>query len=140
MANKVNVVINGEIITLKSSEDNDYLQGLARYIDQKLDELKSHNAAVAINERIRTLLIALNVADDYHKEVAKLKTLQAEHERFIAEMGRMQEENKLLQEKLQTLQGDLARAQENAKSAKAKTEKNENILTMPSPEGRKAAK
>lgn len=102
--NKVDVVIGGEIITLVSNEHEDYMQSLARYIDKKLLEIKSMHSNASINERTRTLIIAVNVADDYFKTLEKLRRLEADHEKYIAEMGRMQEENYLLTEKLHDMQ------------------------------------
>lgn len=102
--NKVDVVIGGEIITLVSGEHEDYMQTLARYIDRKLSEIKSLNSTASINERTRTLFIAINVADDYFKTLERLRRLEAEHSKYIAEMGRMQEENYLLTEKLHHMQ------------------------------------
>lgn len=105
--NKVEVVIGGEIITLVSGEHEDYMQRLARYIDRKLNEIKSMKTNASINERTRTLFIALNVADDYFRTTEQLRQLEATHARYITEMGRMQEENYLLTEKLRDLQNQL---------------------------------
>lgn len=105
--NKVEVVIGGEIITLMSGENEDYMQKLARYIDRKLNEIKSMNSSASINERTRTLFIAVNVADDYFKTLEQLRRLESAHEKYIMEMGRMQEENFLLTEKLHDLQHQL---------------------------------
>lgn len=105
--NKVEVVIGGEIITLMSSENEDYMQKLARYIDKKLNEIKQLNSNASINERTRTLFIAANIADDYFKTSDELHALEAVHERYVTEMGRMQEENYLLTGKLHELQDQL---------------------------------
>ena len=111
MSNRVKVVICGEVITLKSSEEEAHLQRVARYIDQKMAELTATNATASINERIRTLLIAVNVADDYFKASDKLARLGAEQEKYINEIGRMQQENTLLREKFHALQAEHARLQ-----------------------------
>ena len=105
--NKVDVVIGGEIITLVSSEDEAYMQKLALYIDKRLAEIKSVNANASLSERTRTMFIAVNIADDYFKTLESLRRLEDEHERFVQEMGRMQEENYLLAEKMRELQGKL---------------------------------
>lgn len=105
--NKVEVVIGGVIITLVSDEHEDYMQKLARYIDKKLAEIQAANPNASINERTRTLLISLNVADDYFKTQEKFQKLQEHHEKFVSEMGRMQEENHLLTERIYELQDQL---------------------------------
>ena len=109
MANRVDVVICGEVITLKSNEEEAHLQRIARYIDQKMAELVAANVNASINERIRTLLIAVNVADDYFKAADKLARTGAEHEKYINEVGRLQQENMLLKEKFYELQAELTR-------------------------------
>ena len=109
MANKVDVVICGEVITLRSNEEEAHLQRIARYIDQKMAELTAANVNAAINEKIRTLLIAVNVADDYFKAYDTLARNMAEHEKYITEVGRMQQENMMLKDKLYELQAELTR-------------------------------
>jgi cell division protein ZapA len=110
MENRVDVVVNGEIFTIKSHESVDYLQRLAHYTSKRMDEISSKHAAVMINERIRTLLIALNIADDYFKVEPELTRLTAEREHFVKEMSRIQEENIMLSEKVHSLQRELTHA------------------------------
>ncbi|MCL1843876.1 MAG: cell division protein ZapA [Defluviitaleaceae bacterium] len=136
MDNKVDVVIGGEIITLKSGEQPDYLQRLARYADQKIDDIKSKSVTASIDDRVRTLLIALNMADDYHKALDKFQRLDSVHKRFVAEMGKMQEENALMAEKLKKLEAELLSTKkeldEFIKSFDAEeAPEGENILTLP---------
>lgn len=109
MVNKLNVVIGGEIITLKSTEQPDYLQRLARYVDQKLAELKSKSVSAAIDDRARTLLIALNIADDYHKALEKFQRLDAVYKRFQTDMGKMRDDNATLTSTVQAMQEELDR-------------------------------
>jgi len=109
MANKVDVVICGEVITLKSNEEEAHLQRIARYIDQKMAEMVAANVNASINEKIRTLLISVNVADDYFKAADSLARASAEQEKYINEVGRMEQENRLLKEKLYDLQAELTR-------------------------------
>ena len=101
--NKVDVVICGEIITLKSNEKPEYLQKLARYIDEKMAEIVSTNINAAINERIRTLLIALNVADDFYKTKDAHDKLTIFHEKFVSEVARLRTEKDTLEKKLNAL-------------------------------------
>jgi cell division protein ZapA len=105
--NKVEAVIGGEIITLVSNENEDYMQKLARYIDRKLNEIRTANSNASISERKRTLFIAINIADDYFKTLDQLKRLETEHQRYVNELGRMQEENYLLTDKIHELQDHL---------------------------------
>ena len=144
MANRVDVVICGEVITLKSNEDEAHLQRIARYIDQKLANLTAINATASINERIRTLLIAVNVADDYFKASDNLARLNNTQEKYILEIGRMQQENMLLRDKFHELQAEYARLQAEYEEFitefdNTKPNDGANVLTLPRADKRKAA-
>ena len=106
-SNKVDVVIGGEITTLKSNEKPEYLQKLALYVDHKTTEILSKNSSASINEKMRTLLIALNIADDYFKIKDKYDKLFVLHERFVNEMTRLQQDNTALTQKVNKLENQL---------------------------------
>jgi len=142
MANKVDVVICGEVITLKSDEDEAHLQRIARYIDRKLAELTATNANASINERIRTLLIALNVADDYFKASDGLARTKAMQEKYVNELARMQKEYTLLKERFHELQGELTHTKAELESFVTEYDNNFpregiNVLTLPRENKRK---
>lgn len=107
MDNKVNVVICGEIFSLRSSENPDYMQRLARYVDDKLSGIMSKSMSAAIDDKARSFILALNIADDYMKANDKLVRLDAVHKKFVAEMGRLQEENTNLKQNLRELRAEL---------------------------------
>jgi len=106
--NRVKVVIDGEIITLVSDEKESYMQKVALYINKKLGEIKSSKANKPVSEHLRTLLISVNIADDYFKAVEKRQALEDAYEAYKNDMGRVQEENILLTEKLHELQAQLS--------------------------------
>ena len=144
MANKVDVVICGEVITLKSNEEEAHLQRIARYIDRKLADLTASNANASINERIRTLLIALNVADDYFKTADNLARVNAQHEKYVNELGRMQQEYAMLKDKFHELQGELALTKAELENFISEFENEKpgegtRLLTLPGSNKRKAA-
>ena len=136
MDNKVDVVMGGEIITLKSSEPPDYLHRIASYADKKIDEIKAKSVVAAIDDQMRTLLIALNIADDYHKALDKYKSLESLHKRIVVEMGKLQEENAQLASQMKEMQAELAKTKKeldefiNSFDAENAPE-GENILTLP---------
>lgn len=124
MDNKINVVIGGEIITLKSSEQADYLQRIARYTDKKIEEIKSKSVTAAIDDHVRSLLIALNIADDYHKTLDKLQKLDAAHKEILIERDKLKEDLERAQKELD----------EFMKSFDAKNAPDaENIISLPAP-------
>jgi len=108
LARKVDVVICGKVITLKSNEEEAHLQRIARYIDQKMAELTGANTTAAIDERVRTLLIALNISNDYFKAADKLARIESTKDKFKEEIDRLQQENALLLEQFATLQTEHA--------------------------------
>jgi cell division protein ZapA len=136
MDNKVDVVMGGEIITLKSTEPSDYLQRLARYADQKIEEIKSKSVLASIDDNARSLLVALNIADDYHKALDKYQRLDSLHKRLVHEMGKLQEENAQLAIQMKEMQAELTKTKKeldefihsfDAENAP----EGENILTLP---------
>jgi len=110
--NRVEVVIDGQIITLVSEEKEEYMQKVALYIDKKLGEIKSSKSNKPVSEHLRTLLISANIADDYFKSIEQRRVLEDTHEAYVNEMGLMQEENILLTEKFHELQAQLSHVKE----------------------------
>ena len=110
--NRVEVVIDGQIITLVSDEKEEYMQRVALYIDKKLSEIKSNKSNKPVTEHLRTLLISVNIADDYFKAVEKCQVIEDTHEAYVHEMGRMQEESLMLSEKLHLMQAQLSELQD----------------------------
>ena len=107
MDNKVSVVFCGEIYSLRSGENPDHMTRLARYVDGKMAEIMSKSVSAAIDDKARTFILALNVADDYMKSHDKLARLEAVHKKFVAEMGRLREENSNLNRRLIEVQTEL---------------------------------
>lgn len=64
---KVEVVIMGKVYTIMATEDRDYLQRLATYIDSKLREVTSHPSFRRMSLENKQLFINLNLAEDYCK-------------------------------------------------------------------------
>jgi cell division protein ZapA len=127
---KVEVVIGGEIITLKAGENADYLQRLARYTDKKINEIKSTKSNATIHERTRTVLIAINIADDYFKEYEKVQEFEARIKKYDSGIAEMEEENRLLKDSIMDLQGQLEQARRELEEYIANFD-NSNVVTLP---------
>ncbi|MCL2189856.1 MAG: cell division protein ZapA [Defluviitaleaceae bacterium] len=110
MENKVEVVINGEVIPIKSSNSVEYIQKLAHYAGQRIEELAKRYETIMISERARSYLIALNIADDYLKVEPELKKLQNEHNKLTREHSQIYDENIKLTERVHSLERELAQA------------------------------
>ena len=76
--NSIEVVINNKVYSLSGSESEEYLQQLARYIDQKIRELAKSSGYEKMSSEYQSLLLALNLADDYFKCKDELEMMDRE--------------------------------------------------------------
>lgn len=74
--NDTTVLIGGNVYTLAGSESEEYIQRVALYINNKLEEIKKSENAKKLNTRLMSILLEINIADDYFK--AKEKTDELE--------------------------------------------------------------
>ena len=109
MKNKIDVVINGKVISLRSEESAEHMQKVSLYVDQKIAELKAKNLSATVDERVRTVLIALNLADDYFKIKDRHTALDVENKKLTQNTARLEKENAALQEQVRALQAELAK-------------------------------
>lgn len=88
MAGKTNteVIIDGKVYTLSGYESQEYLQRVASYINDKVVEFKQLDEYKRIPSDMRSILLALNLADDYFKAKAQAEKLEAELEQKEKEL------------------------------------------------------
>ena len=70
------VVIGGKICTLSGYEEKDYLQKVAAYIDGKISELDEMQSARLLPAAMKSILIHINLADDYFKAKDQIEQLE----------------------------------------------------------------
>ncbi len=128
--NKVEVVIGGEIITLKAGENEDYLNKVARYTDRKINEIKLIKSNASIHERTRTVLIAINIADDYFKEHERVQEVEALLKKYDSDIAEMEEENRLLKDSVLELQGQLEQSRRELEEYIANFDGETNVVTL----------
>lgn len=63
----ISVVINGKVYTLSGYESEEYLQSIAMYINNKMTECKGSEHYRKLSPEYQSVLLALNIADDYFK-------------------------------------------------------------------------
>ena len=63
--NDIPVIINGKVYTLSGYESEEYLQSIALYINNKISECKSSEHYRKLSPEYQSVLLALNIADDY---------------------------------------------------------------------------
>lgn len=65
--NKLKVLIDGKTFTLSGYEDEEYLQNVSNYINRKINGFYEIPGYRRMTADLRSILLALNVADDYFK-------------------------------------------------------------------------
>ena len=78
--NKTQVLIAGKIYTLSGYESEEYLQKVATYINNKLAELKKMEGYNHLSADTKSILVDLNVADDYFKAKARADSMEEDME------------------------------------------------------------
>ena len=78
--NDVEVVIGGKVITMSGYESEEYLQTVAGYINSKIAEYDKVDSFRRQPLDMQSVLIQLNLADDYFKVKKQLDTLEEEIE------------------------------------------------------------
>ena len=74
----VEIKVFGQIFSVKTDADEDHIQAVARYVNEKMDEvLRKTRSVSTLNVAILT---ALNIADDLLKEKEQRKALLREVE------------------------------------------------------------
>ncbi len=113
--NYAEVLIDGKIYTLGGAEDQEYLQKVAGYITGKMNELKKQDRFLRQSQEYQAVMVALNIADDYFKAMAKV----AKSNRNCEEM---EKETYSLKHELVTTQISLEQRERELESAKRETE------------------
>jgi len=109
---KIDVFMSSGRITLRSDESPEYLQKLASYVDQKIADLKAKNLSASVDERRRSLFIAMNLADDYFKLKDRYTAQDVENNELIKEKAELQAQI----DKLQKANNDLTDQIKNVKA------------------------
>nr|WP_034908627.1 cell division protein ZapA [[Eubacterium] cellulosolvens] len=76
----VKVMIDGKALTLSGFEDEEYLQKVAFYLNNKITELKSSNGYGRLSQDTKSILLALNIADDYFKAKDMVESMEEDIE------------------------------------------------------------
>ena len=70
------VVIGGRVLTLSGYEEEDYLQRVAAYINGKIEEFTKLDSYRKMNADMKSILLELNIADDYFSLKEKVTDLE----------------------------------------------------------------
>lgn len=85
MKRSLTVKVAGQTLTLKTDADPTYVESLARFVTEKIDEAKKSTRTIATQNLV--LLTALNIADDLFQqrrdESLLRKNVQARSKRIL---------------------------------------------------------
>lgn len=74
--NDTEVFIGGKVFTLSGNESEEYLQKVAAYINNKINEYNKLDGFKRTPVDTQNVLIQLNIADDYFKAKSKIELLE----------------------------------------------------------------
>ena len=74
------VIIGGKVYTLSGYEGEEYLQRVATYINNKINEFSNMEELRRFPSDMKSTLLELNIADDYFKAKAQVEKLEQEIE------------------------------------------------------------
>ena len=78
--NYTEVLIGGKVFTLSGFESEDYLQKVSTYLNHKIEECNSSDGFRKQNADTRSMILALNIADDYFKAKKQGSSLESDIE------------------------------------------------------------
>ncbi len=84
--NGTEVIIDGKVIKLSGYESEEYLQKVASYLNGKIYEYNRVESFRKQPSDMQSILLQLNIADDYFKVKAELEELEKELAAKDAEM------------------------------------------------------
>ncbi|MDD5940803.1 MAG: cell division protein ZapA [Lachnospiraceae bacterium] len=72
------VVIGGKVYTIAGYESESYLQKVASYLNNKLNEFSAQEGWAKLNTDTRNILMQINIVDDYFRTQKELQDLRDE--------------------------------------------------------------
>lgn len=89
---KTQVIIAGKIYTLSGYESEEYLQRVATYLNGRIAECRNLESYQRMSPELKSILLDLNVADDYFKMKKKVEELEQELSRKDKEIYELKHE------------------------------------------------
>lgn len=86
MKNRVSVTIAGQEYILVATEEADYIQKIAEHVDAKVQEVLDSTKASMVDGAV---LAAVNIADEYFKEVESAENLRRQLKEYLEEATRI---------------------------------------------------
>ena len=124
----IEVLIGGKVYTLSGYESEEYLQKVALYINNKLNEMNQVTNYRRMSVDMQKILLEINLADDYFKVKKEVEMLEADleakdkteydlkHEMISAQIQieKSEKEIERLKEEINTLQKQIVKLETKA--------------------------
>ena len=112
------VVIGGKVYTLSGYESEEYIQKIASYLNGKIEDLSREEGYSHLSRDLQTLLLEINLADDYFKARKQAEAMSADVQDREKDLYDLKHE-------LVTTQMKLENTEKNLKKLEAVNEENE---------------
>lgn len=106
------VIINGKKYTLSGYESNDYMQRVASYLNDKCAQMAQQTDFRYLDKETQSVLIQLNIADDYFKLKALMKHKENDSDTKDNEIFDLKHEMIALQTRLEECEKELEQTKE----------------------------
>ena len=103
------VIIGGKVYTLSGYESEEYLQKVASYINNKMNEYSKIDSFRRQSLDVQNVLLQLNIADDYFKAKRQVALLEDELQTKENELYELKHELISSQIKLENAENNLKR-------------------------------
>ena len=112
--NEAEVAIGDKVITLSGYESREYIQKVAAYLDNKLDEHKKMESYNRLPLEFQNIMIQLNIADEFFKAKNMADTLKGDLESKDKEIYDLKHELITLQAKADKQAEEIAQLKKDA--------------------------
>ena len=89
---KVSVVIDGKVYMLAGNSSETYMQRIASYVDGKIRELKQQASYAKLPQEYKSILLALNIAEELFKTQDEMEIFNQEHQESTQELYKLKQE------------------------------------------------
>lgn len=86
------MVIDGKVYMLAGNGSEPYMQRIASYVDGKIRELKQQSDYGKLPQEYKSILLALNIAEDYYKLQDEFNIFNQEHQENKQEFYKLKQE------------------------------------------------
>ena len=108
------VIIGGKVFTLSGYESEEYLQKVASYINNKVNEYGRVDTFKKLPLETQNVLMQLNIADDYFKAKLQITSLEEELKSKDSEIYDLKHELIAAQMKLENIEKNIKDLQQEA--------------------------